>query len=64
MRGHNIFCLEMGKIIFKLSLIPLLILGSGWAFMLFSFRHLNNNSKNTLLLWISICIVGKELNII
>lgn len=59
---QHIFCLEMGEIIFELSSIPLLIWGSGRAFMLFSFRHLNNNNKNTLLLWLSICIVGKEVN--
>ena len=41
---QHIFCLEMGEIIFELSSIPLLIWSSGRAFMLFSFRHLNNNN--------------------
>ena len=59
---QHIFCLEMGEIIFELSSIPLLIWSSGRAFMLFSFCHLNNNNINTLLLWLSICIVGKEVN--
>ena len=47
---HIFFCWEMGEIIFDLSSIPLLIWSSGWAFMLFSFGHLNNNTKNTQLL--------------
>ena len=59
---QHIFCLEMGEIIFELFSIPLLIWSSWRAFMLFSFRHLNNNNINTLLLWLSICIVGKEVN--